>query len=288
LQTAGPRRQHLQRRDDVVERATLDPPHRNRSQERVDHDLPEKPQAHLPSHAVDVQVEPRAMGPVDPDVGGPDVVARAEAVGHDAGAGERRHSAYTRVVAVKDRRAARPHRTHHPALLLLGPIERPQAAMVLAADRRHDDDVGLQHRGVGRHLPRPVNAHLEDGVPPPGGDLENAEGEATVGVPAPGPGRGDAQGGAYRGRRGRLPVRADDGDHPGGPGREEPVRTGEPPQERPCRVPGVPRQPATAEARAEQPELPCLAYEVGRHLDPRMVDCREPACHASTPARLRL
>ena len=73
-----------------------------------------------------------------------------------------------RVVAIEHGRAAGAEPAHHSALLLPGPVERAEAAMVLGPDRGDDRDVRPEHRGIGGHLAGSVDRDLECGVALPG------------------------------------------------------------------------------------------------------------------------
>ena len=88
------------------------------------------------------------------------------------------------IVAVEYGGAGGPQGPHHPALLGLRRLERAEAAMVLAADGSHDDNIRAEHCGVGCHLARAVDRDLEHGAGLPGADAQELQGEVCIGVPS--------------------------------------------------------------------------------------------------------
>ncbi len=110
------------------------------------------------------QPEARTPGPVDPRVHRAHVARGVESERDDARARLALHPRHVRVVAVQHGRPVRRQRPDHPRLLVARDVERSEAPVVLAADRRHDRDVGQDDARVLPHLSLVRDADLDHRV----------------------------------------------------------------------------------------------------------------------------
>jgi len=190
-----------------------------------------------------MQCEGGAARPIEGHVRRPDVVAPLEAERQHSAWSPRCHPPHVGIVAVEHGRAGTRERPDHLELLGPGRLEVAERTVVLAGDRRADNDVRPDRPRVPGHFARTGDPHLYDRVAPTGADAQQGGPDEACRVRFDRRVLRQAEGGGHRPGSRRLAQRADDGHDPRAPKERAAVGAAQEPKRRPYPPKGSQPQP---------------------------------------------